>query len=90
MLSIAAGCVKSTANSGYSQTDQRASSRRQAVPTGSRAIHNSQFRLVSFLPFAPIFRSQGAGLETLASGVVVRPAYVNGSRLPHFQPRVKG
>ena len=51
MLSIAAVCVKSLVGpdcllrtgSCYSQTDQRASSRRQAAPTRSRTIHNSQF-----------------------------------------------
>ena len=32
--------------------------------------------LVSSLPFAPTLRSRGGGLEPLASGVVLRPAYV--------------
>ncbi len=44
----------------------------------------------TILPFAPTFRSRKAGFGPLASGVVSRPAYVNYSRLLHFQPRVKG
>jgi hypothetical protein len=45
MLSISSVCGRSPASSGYSQADQWASSRRQAVPTRTIAIHNSQFTI---------------------------------------------
>jgi hypothetical protein len=41
ILSSAVVRVIGPDSSGHSQTDQRASNRRQAAPTRSRAIHNS-------------------------------------------------
>ena len=37
----------------------------------------------------PISRRQGGDLEPPGSGLAVRSAYVNYSRLPDFRPRVK-
>jgi hypothetical protein len=55
MLSLAAVCVRSLASSGYSQTDQRANSRRQAVPIRSRAIHDYSQIIIHNSDSVPIY-----------------------------------